>query len=63
MNQDIIKGTWEEAKGKVKQYWGKLTDDDLKVIEGNYDELCGKLQKRYGYTREEAKKAIEKANL
>lgn len=59
MNKDIIKGNWKELKGKVKQQWGKLTDDDLTRIEGNYDILEGALQKHYGYRKEEAKKAID----
>lgn len=59
MNKDIFEGKWEEMKGKIKQQWGKLTDDDLKEIEGNHQELLGKLQKNYGYTKEEAKKMID----
>lgn len=60
MNKDIFKGKWNEIKGKVKQEWGNLTDDDLKTMEGKYDELVGKLQKRYGYDREEARKNVDK---
>lgn len=59
MNTDIVKGHWSEIKGKVKQQWGKLTDDDLKVMEGSYDELSGALQKRYGYQKDEVKKEID----
>ncbi len=59
MNQDIFEGTWEHVKGKIKKFWGNLTDDDLKKIEGNQQEIIGKLQERYGYTKEEAKKSIE----
>ncbi len=43
-----IKGNWNELKGKLKQKYGELTDDDLTLIEGNEDELLGKLQKRLG---------------
>lgn len=43
--------TRKETKGKMKQLWGKLTDDDFKVIESNHQEIFGKLQKHYGYTR------------
>ncbi|MBA2650495.1 MAG: CsbD family protein [Legionella sp.] len=58
MNKDIFEGKWEEIKGKMKQSWGKLTDDDLDEIEGNQQEIYGKLQKHYGYSREQAEKAI-----
>lgn len=58
MNKDILKGKWHELKGKVKQKWGKLTDDDVATIEGNYEELEGLLQKNYGYQKDQAKKEI-----
>ncbi|MBA2711194.1 MAG: CsbD family protein [Tatlockia sp.] len=60
MNKDIFEGKWTEMKGKMKQQWGKLTDDDMDQIEGSSEELSGKLQKHYGYSKEEAEKAIEK---
>jgi len=56
MNKDIFKGKWKELKGKVKQQWGKLTDDDIAKVEGNYEELEGLLQKSYGYQKDQAKK-------
>ena len=59
MNTDIFEGKWEEVKGKMKQTWGKLTDDDFKVIEGTQQEVFGKLQKHYGYTKDEAEKAVK----
>jgi uncharacterized protein YjbJ (UPF0337 family) len=59
MNKNIFEGKWEEVKGKMKQAWGKLTDDDFKQIEGNHQELLGKLQKYYGYSEEEGKKVIK----
>ena len=59
MNKDIFEGKWEETKGKMKQLWGKLTDDDFKVIEGNHQEIFGTLQKHYGYTKDQAQKAVE----
>ena len=59
MNWDRIEGNWTEFKGKVKQQWGKLTDDDLTVIEGNRDELAGRLQQRYGYAKDKARKEID----
>ncbi|CAN5461773.1 CsbD family protein [soil metagenome] len=59
MNQDIIKGHWHELKGKVKQQWGKLTDDDLTTLDGTYEELQGVLEKRYGYNKDIAKKQLD----
>ncbi len=62
MNKDIFEGKWEEVKGKMKQAWGKLTDDDWKQIEGNHQEIYGKLQKHYGYNKDEAERAIKEFN-
>ena len=59
MNTDIFEGKWEETKGKLKQAWGKLTDDDCLTIEGNHQEIYGKLQKHYGYTKDEAKQYVD----
>ncbi|CEG58412.1 CsbD family protein [Legionella fallonii] len=59
MNTDIFQGKWEEIKGRMKKTWGKLTDDDLKVIEGTHQEIYGILQKHYGYSKDEAEKAIK----
>jgi len=58
MNKDQVAGGWKELKGKVKEQWGKLTDDDLMAIEGNQDQLAGRLQQRYGIAKEEAEKQI-----
>lgn len=52
MNWDMIKGQWKQVSGKVKQKWGKLTDDDLTIINGQKEQLVGKLQERYGYSKE-----------
>jgi uncharacterized protein YjbJ (UPF0337 family) len=59
MNGDTIKGQWKQFKGKVKEKWGDLTDDDLNVINGKKDQLVGKLQERYGYTKDEAEKEAD----
>ncbi|HEY7884803.1 MAG TPA: CsbD family protein [Cellvibrionaceae bacterium] len=59
MNRDIIEGNWKEAKGKVKQQWGKLTDDQLDVIDGKREQLAGEIQKAYGVTRDEAEKQVK----
>ncbi len=58
MNKDIFQGKWHEVKGKVKEKWGKLTDDDLTEIDGKSESLAGKLQERYGYAQDEAEKEI-----
>ncbi|MCZ8217755.1 MAG: CsbD family protein [Cyclobacteriaceae bacterium] len=58
MNGLQIKGTWNEAKGKLKQKYAKLTDNDLTYMEGKEDELYGRLQKRLGKTKEEIQKEI-----
>jgi len=54
MNEDILKGKWQEITGRVKEKWGKLTDNDLIEIEGKGEKLLGLLRKRYGYIREKA---------
>ena len=56
MNQDVFEGKWKEMRGQVKEWWGKLTDDDLEQAEGKADQLIGLLQQKYGYTREQAEK-------
>ena len=62
MNWEQIKGNWTKAKGKVRQQWGKLTDDDLDVIGGEREKLVGKIQERYGIAKEEAEKQIASWN-
>ena len=54
-----MKGSWNEVKGKLKQKYGQLTDDDLAFAEGKEDELLGRLQKRLGRTRDELRAEIE----
>ena len=58
VNQDILAGKWRQARGMLKQWWGKLTDDDLERISGQADVLIGKVQERYGYTKEQAEKEV-----
>ena len=60
MNKDTAQGQWEQMKGKAKEQWGKLTDDDLNQIEGKKDQLSGKIQEKYGKSKEEADKEVEK---
>lgn len=59
MNEDIMKGKWNQLKGMARQQWGKLTDDDIERIAGSKDELLGRLQERYGYDRERAQREID----
>lgn len=56
-----IKGDWNITKGKLKQKWAKLTDDDLQYVEGKQDELLGRIQKRTGETREAVEKALKES--
>ncbi len=56
MNTDILEGNWKQLKGKVKEKWGKLTDDDLTTISGKRDQLVGKIQERYGVAKDDAEK-------
>jgi uncharacterized protein YjbJ (UPF0337 family) len=58
MNEDRMSGNWKEFKGKVKEQWGKLTDDDLDVISGKRDQLLGRIQQRHGLAKEEADKQV-----
>ncbi|MDP3761796.1 MAG: CsbD family protein [Ramlibacter sp.] len=59
MNEDRMEGNWKQFKGKVKEQWGKLTDDDLDVISGRRDQLAGKIQERHGVARDEAERQIK----
>ena len=59
LNKDIMVGKWEQIKSRVKQRWGRITDDQLDQISGYYDELTGLIRERYGYTHEEARKDVD----
>jgi len=56
-----IKGDWNITKGKLKQKWAKLTDDDLQFVEGKSEELIGRIQKRTGESREAVEKAVKES--
>ncbi|WNK30479.1 CsbD family protein [Pantoea agglomerans] len=58
MNKDEASGNWKQFKGKMKEKWGKLTDDDMQVIEGKRDQLVGKIQEHYGSTKDEAEREV-----
>ncbi len=59
MNWDIAEGNWKQLKGKVKEQWADLTDDDLTKIEGKRDQLIGRVQERYGVAKDEAEKQVK----
>jgi uncharacterized protein YjbJ (UPF0337 family) len=59
MNKLEIKGDWNITKGKLKQKWATLTDDDLQFVDGKNDELFGRIQKRTGETREAVEKTFK----
>jgi uncharacterized protein YjbJ (UPF0337 family) len=61
MNWDRIEGNWKQFKGRAKQQWGKLTDDELGQLAGKRDELIGKIQERYGYQRDQAEREVDDA--
>ncbi len=58
MNWDQIEGNWKQMSGKVREQWGRLTDDELTKIAGQRDQLVGAIQKRYGVAVEEAEKQV-----
>lgn len=60
MNREILGGKWDEIKGRLKQQWAKLTDDDIKAIEGNNQEIYGRLKQRYGYTKDQVERELER---
>jgi uncharacterized protein YjbJ (UPF0337 family) len=58
MSKEILKGKWLQSKGDIRNWWGKLTDDDVDQIQGNSEKFIGALQERYGYGREQAEKEL-----
>lgn len=56
--KDMLEGKWKEMKGKVRNQWGKLTDDDVARMQGKTEELAGILQQKYGYSKSQADKEI-----
>ena len=59
MDWNRVEGNWKQFKGKVKEQWGKLTDDDLDVIAGRRDQLLGRIQQRHGLARDEADREVQ----
>jgi len=60
MNRDTLKGQWMQLKGKVRQQWGKLTDDEIDRAQGDAEIIIGKIQERYGRSREEAEREFDR---
>lgn len=58
MNKEQFEGQWHQIKGKIKEKWGRLTDDELSQINGKFEQFIGKLQKVYGYNKERAEEEI-----
>lgn len=58
MNHDRVQGQWKQIKGKLKERWGRLSDDDLDVIAGRREQLLGRIQERHGIAKEEADRQV-----
>ena len=59
MNWDVVEGNWKQAKGKIKEQWGKLTNDQLDMVSGRRDQLVGKIQESYGVAKDEAERQVK----
>ena len=59
MNWDYVERMWKQAKGKIRQKWDKLTEDDLKFIDGRRDRLEGRIQQRYGFSPDHVRKEVD----
>ena len=59
MDWNRVEGRWKQVSGKVKEQWGKLTDDDLTQINGNREQLEGKIQERYGKAKDDVRKEVD----
>lgn len=60
MNRDVFAGRWKQLKGRAREWWGRLTDDELDQIEGERERLIGLLQEKYGWAREEAEEEVDR---
>ena len=60
MDSHQLEGRWNEIKGELKSWWGKLTDDDIEQVAGNKDKLIGVVQQKYGYLYDEAQREIDR---
>jgi uncharacterized protein YjbJ (UPF0337 family) len=59
MNKDTVQGSWRQLKGKVKEKWGQLTDDELDEFEGQTEQLAGFIQKRTGEARDSVQRQLD----
>jgi uncharacterized protein YjbJ (UPF0337 family) len=59
MDKDVLKGNFAQLKGRIKQKWGQLTDDEIDEMEGHAEILAGKLQERYGLAKDEAERQAQ----
>ncbi len=60
MNKDVLEGKWKETRGQVKEWWGKLTNDDSERTGGKAEQIVGRRQQRYGYVREYAEEEFNR---
>ena len=60
MNQDMLSGNWNQLRGKLRTWWGKLSDDDFEWVSGQKDRLVGLIQEKYGYTRDQAEEDVNR---
>ena len=60
MNRDIFTGNWTQLKGRVREQWGKLTDDDIDRVQGKAEQLIGRVQERYGIEKDEAERQFDR---
>lgn len=63
MNQDQLKGKWEQVMGRAKKAWAELTDDDVKKAQGSVDKLYGVIQEKFGDTKESIKEKLDKIHM
>jgi uncharacterized protein YjbJ (UPF0337 family) len=59
MNWDQVEGNWTQIKGKIREHWGKFSDDELDVVHGQREQFVGKLQEKYGLARERAEEELD----
>lgn len=59
MNWDIVKGNWKDLKGKVREEWGDLTDDEVEQMKGDRDQMVGTVQKKYGWAKSDAERRVD----
>jgi uncharacterized protein YjbJ (UPF0337 family) len=59
MDWNRVEGNWKQVKGKIKEKWGQLTDDDLNRIAGKQDQLEGLIQERYGIAKDQVRKDVQ----